>query len=197
MTTAKKRRTTVDLIDAAMELVAKQGWSAYSPLTLAAETKAGLGEICPQLGDRAAVLDALGRRADEAMIDMSVAELLELTPRERVFELLMRRFDNLRPARPALRALRQEAAPDAWLRGLGNVRRAMKLVTEAAGLPQQGPRALVLGAALANAYLRSGRVWLDDDSEDQAPTLAELDKQIGRMANLLPTAASGHTAAAG
>lgn len=192
-----KRKPKVDLLEAALDLVARKGWSGYSALELAAETGIGLAEACTQLGDRTAILDAMGRRADMAMIDLAPEELLELSRQERVFELLMRRFDGLKPARPALRALRGEAAPDAWLQGLGNLRRAIKLVVEAAGLPAQGPRAVLLGAALANAYLRTGRVWLDDDSEDQAATLAALDSNLGRMANFLRDPASDHAAAAG
>ncbi len=178
-------RAPVDLLEAALALVERDGWQRYSPLALARETGAGLAEIVTQLGDRAAILAAMGRRADMAMIDLAADDLLEMSPKERVFELFMRRFESLRPARPALRRLRGEAAPEVWLQGLGNLRRAMKLVIDTAGLAAAGPRRAVVAVALAGAYLQTGRKWLDDDSADLAATLAELDKQLDRIANML------------
>jgi hypothetical protein len=175
----------VDLLEAALGLIEREGWQAYRPLRLARETGAGLAEIVTQLGDRADILAAMGRRADMAMIDVTAEELAEMSPKERVFELMMRRFESLRPARPALRRLKREAAPEVWLEGLGNLRRAMKLIVEAGDLVGYGPRRALVGAALASAYLRSGRVWLDDDSEDLAGTLAELNRQLDRVGGVL------------
>ncbi len=188
MSAARKRK--LDLLDAALALVERDGWHRYGALALARETGAGLAEICAELGDRAAVVAAVGRRADISMVDLAATDLLELTPRERVFELMMRRFDALRGARKALAALRNERALDAAFQGLGNLRQAMRLITEAAGLDSSGPRRAVLLAALATAYVRTGNVWLGDDSEDQATTLAELDKQLDKIASLLPAAES-------
>ncbi len=182
---ATAEHAPIDLLEAALGLIEREGWQAYGPLRLARETGAGLAEIVTQLGDRAEIFAAMGRRADMAMIDVAVEDLTDMSPKERVFELMMRRFESLRPARPALRRLRREAAPEVWLEGLGNLRRAMKLIIEAADLTGHGPRRAVVGAALASAYLRTGRVWLDDDSEDLARTLAELDKQLDRVGGVL------------
>jgi hypothetical protein len=192
-----ERHGPVDLLEAALHIVERDGWRGYGPLKLARETGAGLAEIVTQLGDRGEIFAAMGRRADMAMIDVDVAELAEMSAKERVFELFMRRFESLRPARPALRRLRGEAAPEVWLQGLGNLRRAMKLVVEASGLDADGPRRTLIGVALANAYLRTGRVWLDDDSEDLSATLAELDKQLDRIGNLLKSQADPGGRAAG
>jgi hypothetical protein len=195
--TQSDEHAPVDLLEAALGLVEREGWQAYGPLRLARETGAGLAEIVTQLGDRADILAAMGRRADMAMIDVEVDDLAEMSPKERVFELMMRRFESLRAARPALRRLRREAAPEVWLQGLGNLRRAMKLVVEAADLAGHGPRRAVVGAALASAYLRTGRVWLDDDSEDLARTLAELDTQLDRIGGVLRSQRGDRTAPTG
>lgn len=178
-------RPPIDLLEAALDLVEREGWRAYGPLRLAHDTGAGLAEIVTQLGDGADILAAIGRRADMAMIDVAAEDLAEMSPKERVFDLMMRRFESLRAARPALRRLRREATPDVWLQGLGNLKRAMQLVVDAAGLAGRGPRRTVVVAALAGAYLATGRVWLDDASEDLAATLAELDKQLDRIGGVL------------
>jgi hypothetical protein len=178
-------RPPIDLLEAALDLVEREGWRAYGPLRLAHDTGAGLAEIVTQLGDGADILAAIGRRADMAMIDVAAEDLAEMSPKERVFDLMMRRFESLRAARPALRRLRREATPDVWLQGLGNLKRAMQLVVDAAGLAARGPRRTVVVAALAGAYLATGRVWLDDESEDLAATLAQLDKQLDRIGGVL------------
>lgn len=176
--------TPTDLLAAALDLVASEGWRTYSPLRLAQATGIGLAEACLQLPDQASLLRALGRRADIAMLDVSVDDLAAMTPKERLFELLMRRFDALEPARPALRRLQREGPPQAWLQGLGNVVHAVKLVVEATDAAAPGRR-LPAGGALASAYLGAGRAWLQDESPDKAATMAELDKRLDSIARFL------------
>ncbi len=168
-----------DLLGSALQLVTAEGWPAYAPARLARTTGIGLAEACLQLPDQGAILAALGRRVDLAMLDVAADELLEMTPKERAFELLMRRFEALEPARPALARLRRDGPSPLWPCALGNVARAVKRAVEAAGLTPAGSlRGVVVGAALAAVYVATARVWLDDDSPDRAVTMAELDRRL-------------------
>ena len=174
-----------DLVGAAIELVEAEGWSAYSPLRLAGTTEVGLAACCLELPDQGAVLAALGRRADCAMLDVPPGELLEMSPKERLFELLMRRFESLGFARPALRRLGWETSPEAWVAGVCSLGGAMKRVLEASDAAPPGVRGLVAGAALAAAYLRVARVWLDDETPDEAATMAALNARLDEIARFL------------
>ena len=61
-------------------------------------------------------------------------------PRDRVFDLLMRRFDALRPYKPALEVLRRElpADPPAMLAAGAALLRSMRWMLEAAGIETGG-----------------------------------------------------------
>ena len=99
----------------------------------------------------------------------------------------MQRFDALAPFKPGLRALARgdgRADPLVWLASGCNLDRAMGWLREAIGLRPHGLRAAVAKRALGLAYLRTVRVWLDDDSADLARTMAELDRNLRRIEGL-------------
>ncbi|MFW5681340.1 MAG: hypothetical protein ACOC3D_13815, partial [Pseudomonadota bacterium] len=127
-------------------------------------------------------------RADVAMLDMTVDDLLPLSPKERLFELVMRRLEALEFARPALRRLRTDGPSEGWLGALGNLGQALKLVVEASDAARPGLGRLAAGAALGTAYVRTARVWLEDETPDKATTMAELDKRLDGITRFLRSA---------
>src|SRR3546814_17327248 len=61
----------------------------------------------------------------------------------------------------------------------------MALTLEAAGFSTTGCRGVLRRKGLAAIYLATMRVWLRDDSEDMAKTMAYLDRQLARVDSLL------------
>jgi ubiquinone biosynthesis protein COQ9 len=116
-----------------------------------------------------------------------------MSPRERVFDILMRRFDAMEPFKPGLRRLGCEALldPATLLAACGNIDRMARWVLEASGAQLSGPAAGAARHVLALVYGRVFNVWLRDQSPDLARTMAELDKrlqqaqQLGGMARRL------------
>jgi AcrR family transcriptional regulator len=103
--------TEADLLEQAFTLIAEQGWRDFSLTALAKRAGVPLSKVYAAFPTRAAVLPALGRRLDEAMLDLDPAEeFAGMSPRERVFELVMRRLDAMAPFRAGLRALGRRAA---------------------------------------------------------------------------------------
>ena len=173
-----------DLVAAAFELIAERGWAGLNMADLAARAGLPLVEVYRGLPSAGALLAELGRRADEAMLaGGDDEELAGLPPRDRAFELIMRRFEALERFKPGLRALARErpADPVVWLGALRNLDRATAWLGDAAGLTQGGLRGAIARRALGLAYLRTVRVWLGDESVDLATTMAELDKNLRRI----------------
>lgn len=175
--------TRPDLLGEALALVAERGWRGFGLVELARRTGLPLAEVYAELPGRAAVLRRLGERLDRAMLGVSAVELAEMTPRERLFELLMRRFDALAPYRLGLRAIARAGAADcrAVAASLCNLQRAAAWLVDAAGGPSTGVPGLLARQAVLLVYARTFKVWLDDDTPDRARTLAELDKALGRL----------------
>jgi AcrR family transcriptional regulator len=178
--------TTPDLLAAAFALIGDEGWRGFSFGTLARRTGVSRVEIYRQFRSRGALLSALGRRADEAMLDVEEAELAGLPPRDRVFELLMRRLEALVPYRAGLKRLARDARADPCVVLLTACRleRSFVWLQDVAGLRRHGLRARMARRALGLAYARTVQVWFDDEGADLGKTMAELDKQLRRVQNV-------------
>jgi AcrR family transcriptional regulator len=172
-----------DLLQAAFEVIAERGWSGLSAQAIATRAGVSLVEVYRQLPGRAALLRALSDRVDEAMLELDEADFVGLPPRDRVFELMMRRLDALNPYRAGLKRLARGARYDPALLLLTACRmdRSLAWLQEAAGLPSRGLRARLQRRMLGAVYVGVLRTWLRDESGDHARTMAELDKALRRV----------------
>jgi AcrR family transcriptional regulator len=180
---AENDATAPDLLLAAFALIGDEGWRAFSFETLARRTGMPRAEIYRHFHSRAALLGALTARVDEAMLGVDEAELAGLPPRDRVFELLMRRLETLVPYRGGLRRLARDARTDPCVLLLTACRleRSFVWLQDAAGLRHHGLRASLARRALGLAYARTLQVWFNDEGADLGKTMAELDKQLRRV----------------
>ena len=174
------------IIDAAFSLIAQQGWRRLSLAAVAAEAGLPILTLYRAFPSKAAILCGFSRRIDEAVLatpldsDADAAGEADERPRDRVFDLLMRRFDALQPYRAALEVLGRELPADpiaAFCTGAGLLR-SIAWMIEAAGISTVGLGGIVAVKLTAAAYLATARVWLRDDSPDLAPTMAALDRRL-------------------
>jgi len=129
------------------------------------------------------ILSGFYRRLDQIVLtDPPPAEADE-RPRDRVFDLMMRRFDALQPYKPAYDVLRRELPGDP-LTALcvgALLLRSVRWMLEAAEIPTSGVRGAVAVKLATAAYLSAMRVWQRDDSPDLARTMAALDARLRRI----------------
>ena len=172
-----------DLLATAFELLAEAGWAQLSLVAVARRAGVEPGAVYRELRSKRALLGALSRRLDEAMLEIEEAELAGLPPRDRVFELMMRRLEGLVPFRPGLERLARDARRDPCLLLATACRldRSLTWVQDAAGLRSSGLRARIGRRALGAAYLQTLRVWREDTAPDLGKTMVELDKQLRRV----------------
>lgn len=172
-----------DLLVVAFERLAERGWDGCNATLLSRRAGVPLVEVYRQFPRRESIIRSLVRRVDEAMLGFDPADLEGLPPRDRVFELLMRRLDALGPFRDGLARLEGDARRDPGLVLVNacGFDRSMAWVQEAAELDSHGLRARLARGLIAAAYLQTLRVWLTDRSVDLAKTMAELDKQLRRI----------------
>ena len=172
-----------DVLLVAFDLIAEEGWSRLS--LVAAAHRAGVEPVTAyrELRSKGALLGALTRRLDEAMLEIEAVELAGLPPRDRVFELMMRRLEAMVPFRPGLDRLARDAGRDPCLVLATACRldRSLSWVQDAAGLRSSGLRARAARQALGAAYLQTLRVWRKDTAADLGRTMVELDKQLRRV----------------
>ena len=185
---AKKPDRPKALVDAALELAAVQGWRDTTLTDIAQQAKVSLAELYGHFPSKTAVLAAFLRRLDSAMLAGGDGDQAEESARERLFDVIMRRFDALAPHREAVRSILRDTGRDpvAMLcAATGPSRRSLAWMLEAAGLDSDGLRGRARINGLGLIYFSVLRVWLDDDSEDMARTMAALDKRLKRVESLI------------
>lgn len=173
------------IIDAALELAAIEGWSGLSLAHVAEAAGLTLAELHAAFPSKSCLLDAFIRRIDSQVLAGGPADADDAA-RDRLFEVLMRRFDALAPRKAAVAAiLRDVVDPTVGLVGLPAVARSMAWTLEAAGLSSAGLGGLVRVQGLMLVYADAVRVWLRDDTSDMAKTMAALDKGLRRAESLV------------
>ena len=168
------------IIDAALACIARQGWRRLALADIAAEAGLPILGVYRVYSSKPAILCAFFRRVDEAVLAAPLDSEPDERPRDRVFDLLMRRFDALTPYRAALEVLGRELPTDplAALAAGAGLLRSMRWMLEAAGISGEGLGGVLAVKLTAAAYLATLRVWLRDESPDLAPTMAALDRRL-------------------
>lgn len=189
-----KRAEPVDrILDAALRCAAAQGWAGLTMADIAAAAGVSLAQVHAAYRSKAAILGAYGRRVDAAVLaEASVPDPAE-DPRDRLFDVLMLRFEVLSRDREAVLAILADAPrqPGAALCALPSLVGSMGWMLEAAGLSAGGWAGLLRAKALAALWLASLEVWRRDDTEDLSRTMAALDRNLRRVASLARLFARG------
>jgi hypothetical protein len=165
------------LLTAAFALAARDGWHSVSVAAAAALADLPLDRARARFAGRDAILLRFGRLADTAACDAAGADG---TPRDRLFDALMRRFDVLQVHREGVRALLAALPTNPALALLlaTTTRHSMGDILEAAGLGSTGLRGLLRTKGLMAVWLYATRTWEADASPDLSATMAALDRAL-------------------
>ncbi|MBF0334260.1 MAG: TetR/AcrR family transcriptional regulator [Alphaproteobacteria bacterium] len=173
------------IVEATLDLIAEKGWGRLALGDIAARVKLPVSEVWERFPSKEAVLEEWLRRLDRRMTEGGPPDLDE-SPRDRLFEVMMRRFDALQPRREAVRRLLRDGPGDLRLlyTRATSWPRTLALMLETAGISTSGASGLLRVEGLAGIHLAVLRAWLRDDTADMARTMAELDKQLRRAETL-------------
>ena len=180
-TTSRSSGTPRDrILDAALAVAERDGWRKASLGAIAQEASVPLHELYREFRSRAAILRGLIARTDASVLAETPAADPDESPRDRLFEVLMRRFDALKPHRAAVKVIARELGcdPPAALCSAPAFLRSMAWMLEAAGVSAAGLHGRLRVRALAVLYLSELRVFLRDDTEDLSKTMAALDRRL-------------------
>ena len=167
------------LVGAAFRLAGEHGWRAVNVTEAARAAGLSLAEARGRFPSRASILLAFGRLADQAALEDAPAEGYV---RDRLFDLLMRRFDVLQAHRAGVKALLRSLPtdpPTALLLACAS-RRSMQWMLQAAGVTATGPRGALQVRGLLAVWLWAVRAWERDDSPDLSGTMAAVDAALIR-----------------
>ena len=170
------------IIDALMALAAEERFEEITLKQIAGRANVSLAEFREHFSSRYGVLAAFGRRIDRIVLEGVTDDLAEENDRERLFDVLMRRFDAMAPYREALRGVTEWARREPFHAALLSplAVNSMRFMLEAAGIDTGGRIGRLKARGLTLAWARIANIWLDDNDPGFARTMAELDRALTR-----------------
>lgn len=178
---AKSTDPSEKLVEAALDIAAEQGWRRVSPAGAAARAGLGIADAYDCAGDRGRLLALIVRSVDLAVLRRIDVED-EDPARERLFDVLMTRFDVLNERRDAFLSILLELpeSPAVALCSVPRLETSMRWMLEAAGIEARGVAGGATVRGLCLLWIAVLRVWAADDSADMARTMAALDQRLSQ-----------------
>lgn len=169
-------------VDALMALAAERRWGDITLDDIATRAGLSLADLRELFPSKGAMLGGFIRRIDRIVLEARASDLEDESARERVLDLMIRRFDALAPYRAALKSIHAAFAHD--LLGLAALNQqalnSWRYLLASAGVETEGPLGFV---KLQGAILVFGRVFpvfLSDEGEGLPGTMAALDRELSR-----------------
>jgi hypothetical protein len=167
------------LVEAAFGLAGETGWGAVSPASAARHAGLDLATARREFACNGAILKEFGRLADAAALSGLDDDG---SPRDRLFEVILKRFDYMQAHRKgglALLAALPFNPPLAFVLAELSIA-SMGWLLEGAGIDATGLQGAVKRRGLFSVWLYGVRAWAKDDSQDLAHTMAAVDKALDK-----------------
>ncbi len=168
-------------LDAFIKLVAEKGFAGVALREVAEAAGLSFAELYRIYPDKVALVAAFLAKIDaEVLAGTPARSDPEETARDRLFDVMMRRYDAMRPYREALAAIRHASLRDPMLAlAIGPaLRRSMAAMLEAASVPSEGLTGALRQNGLLAIHAAVSRVYDRDETTDLSKTMAALDSRL-------------------
>ena len=179
-------------VRAALDLAQERDWGDITLADIAQKAGLDLGELRSEFSCKSDILRAFQTEVDKEVL----AKTKQVGPggsvRDRLFDVIMTRFEVLGPYKPALKriACHLRCRPgEASLLACSTLASQYWMLA-GSGAKLSGGSAAVRVAGLAAVYGKVFRIWLDDPSSSLDRTMAALDRALNngeRMLNTMDT----------
>jgi AcrR family transcriptional regulator len=170
------------IIAAFMALLAERRFEEIGFGDIAARAGVSLAAFRGEFGSTLTILAAHMREIDRKVLGGADGDMADEPPRERLFDVLMRRIEAMAPHREAVRSLMKSAQCNPGLAFALNAMavRSQTWMLTAADIGAAGPRGAIRAQGLAMLFASVLRTWVDDEDEGLARTMAALDRALAR-----------------
>lgn len=194
-TNAKSSKTSGEdlkhkIAEAALSVAADRGWQNTTLSDIASAAGITMADLVFVVEDRTDILRLIGRMIDHKVAENVVSEpSSEASPRDRLFDLFMDRYDVLNDHRHGITAILDgfKYDPKQALISLPHLCTSISLMLEMVDIDTSGIMGAVRVTGMSGVYLKVLKVWMDDDSVDMAKTMAALDKHLERAEQVANT----------
>jgi AcrR family transcriptional regulator len=157
-------------VDALMALLAEQSFEDIGLAEVAGRAGVKLSALRAEFGSTLAIYAAHIKDIDKAVLDGGDDDMAEEPPRERLFDVLMRRLEVMTPYKESVRSVMRSARRNAGLALALNAMavRSQAWMLEAAGIGASGARGALRAQGGALMFANVIRAWLDAEDDEDA-----------------------------
>lgn len=172
----------------AVDLAGEVGWDRLTLTQVAEAAKSDLSTLRANFAGKDALLTGFGTHIDRRVLAEHDPEP-DPHPRDRLFDVLMTRFDVLNDHRAGVLAVLDDLRQDPLGAAMQAIpfERSMAWMLEAAGIGTRGLRGRLKIRVLGLLYLDVLRTWRKDESPDMAATMKALDERLRQAEQLANT----------
>ena len=174
-------------VRAALDLAKDKSWGDIGLADIAQAANVSLADLRREFTCKTDILRAFQAEIDTESLAKVRAAAEGQSPRDRLFDIVMTRFEVIQPYKPALKRIAAhlccrpgEAAPL-----LCGSLASHYWMLAGAGVKLDGPGGALRVAGLTAVYGRVFQLWLDDDTPSLDKTMAALDKRLGKGERML------------
>lgn len=170
------------IVDAALRLAGEHGWRKLSMDRIAVAAGVSLAKLRQEFRSKAHILAGFTRAVDDGVLGKLTPADLETAHRDRLFDVIMTRFELMTPYKSGLRRVREDLQyrPGESLAQFGVAARSNYWMLAAAGVDAEGSRGFLRLPGLMAIYARVFDIWLEDNDPGLARTMAALDSRLRR-----------------
>jgi AcrR family transcriptional regulator len=168
------------IIQAFFALLAEQAFEDIGYADIAGRAGVPLATLRQEFGSKFPIVAAYVKAIDRKVLAGGEADMAEEPPRERLFDVLMRRLEAMAADRAAIRTLIRSARRHPSLAFAFNALavRSQQWMLTAANIDAAGPRGIVRAQGLALLFAGVLRTFVHDEDEGLARTMAALDRAL-------------------
>ncbi len=180
-------------VRAALDLAKERSWGDVTLADIAQAAGLSLADLRGEFTCKSDMIRAFQAETDAAVLAKVKAVEGASNPRDRLFDLIMTRFEVMAPYKEALRRISAYLCcrPGEAATLLCSTLASQYWMLAGAGAKLVGAGAALRVSGLAAIYAKVFQVWLDDDTPSLDKTMAALDKRLTggeRMLNRAETA---------
>ena len=166
------------ILAAALDCAAAKSWADVTLLDVAEAAHLPLSEMRDEFAAKTDLIAGVLRAVDDEVLKRAGKRTEGQGARDRLFDIIMTRFDVLGPHKAALKSIHASGAADMAL-ALPYLS-SQHWMLQAAGIGTDGALGAMRLAGLGLAYASVFRTWLADDEAGLAKTMAALDRRLRR-----------------
>jgi AcrR family transcriptional regulator len=168
------------IVDALLGLLKEKSWTAIGLGEIATRAGVSLAELRNLFPSKGAIVSGFIRKIDLEVLAHDVKDMAGEPVRERLFDVLMRRFEALAPQRDALRTVREGLRTDPMGAAAMNqvAVSSMQWMLAAAGVPESGPLGSARAQGLVLVMARVFPTFLADHEPGLSRTMKALDEEL-------------------